>query len=102
MTLEALKKELPQAVARWGGADTKVKLVRRFAKDEAKIVLVKEDHDDKGKRLPDNDAYMIIYLRYFEGTWTSTRFEASWLYDNDEGKRMTYAIMLAIDQIGEK
>jgi len=109
-TLETLKKKLPQVVTgvvksdAWflGSNECKVKLVRRIAADEAKIILVLEGNDGDGKHLVRDDDYLVIHLRYFDGAWTTIRFEGSFHPDHVYIKRAAHALMLAIDQLGEK
>lgn len=106
-TFETLKKKLPEAVSdvvksdSWHiCGDAKVRLIRRIAADEAKVTVVSEVTRD-GRRWPSSDEYLTIYLRYFDGVWTTTRFDASCSTDSLVTKT-AHALMLAIDQIGEK
>jgi hypothetical protein len=106
-TFETLKKKLPQVVSRLAnsdswllGGDVKVRLIRRIAADEAKVTVVSEVTNN-GKRWPSQDEYLTLYLHYFDGAWTTTRFEGS-SSEKDFVNKTAYALMLGIDQIGER
>jgi hypothetical protein len=106
-TFTALKKRLPEVVTEWakksGRWDPKreatVELVRRFAADEAKVVIVFKGLDTMGKPDPLYDDVVTIYLRYYDGAWTTTRYDSSWT-PTVYGNKAVRFLMLAIDKSG--
>ena len=106
-TFEALKKRLPGVVTEWakksGRWDPKreptVELVRRVAADEAKLVIVFKGLDGMGKPDPLFDDIVTIYLRYFDGAWTTRRYDSSWT-PTVYGNKAVRFLMLAIDKSG--
>ena len=107
--LEALKKRLPALVdawkkKRWYDSETvKVRLVRLTGTNEAKITLLSEAIDPRtGRSDPNQDKALTIHLRYYDGAWTSTRFEATWPASNDWSNKAARFLMLAIDEASEK
>jgi hypothetical protein len=82
--LEDLKKRLPDAVAAWARErwyDTsrvEVRLARLVGPAEAKVTLVSLATDPRGQRQPNQDEVITVFLRYYDGSWSPTRFEASW------------------------
>ncbi len=109
--LEKLKKRLPGLVAEWQKAGRwvfpsdicEVKLVRRLSPVQAKITIgVSGVSTRTGQREPDSDQLLTIYIQFFEGSWTTTRFEATWGKDGDNHDKSARFLMLAIDEAGEK
>jgi hypothetical protein len=106
-TFEALKKRLPGVVAEWarksGRWDPKrepsVELVRRVAADEAKVVIVFKGLDGMGKPDPLFDDVVTLELRYFDGAWTTVRYDTSWS-PTVYGNKAVRFLMLAIDKSG--
>ena len=106
-TFEALKKRLPGVVTEWakksGRWDPKreaaVELMRRVAADEAKVVIVFKGLDGMGKPDPLFDDVVTVYLRYYDGEWTSTRYDSSWT-PTVSGNKAVRFLMLAIDKSG--
>jgi hypothetical protein len=106
-TFAALKKRLPGVVTEWakksGRWDPKreaaVELMRRVAADEAKVVIVFKGFDDKGRPDPRFDDVVTIYLRHFDGAWTTTRYDSSWT-PTVYGNKAVRFLMLAIDKSG--
>jgi hypothetical protein len=106
-TFAALKKRLPGVVTEWakksGRWDPKreanVELVRRIKADEAKVVIVFKGLDGMGKPDPLFDDIVTIYLRYFDGAWTTTRYDSSWTPTVYANKAVRF-LMLAIDKSG--
>jgi hypothetical protein len=106
-TFEGLKKRLPEVVTEWakksGRWDPKreaaVELVRRVATDEAKVVIIFKGLDGMGKPDPLYDDIVTIYLRYYDGAWTTTRYDTSWT-PTVYGNKAVRFLMLAIDKSG--
>jgi len=106
-TFAALKQRLPGVVTEWakksGRWDPKreavVELVRRVAADEAKVVIVFKGLDGMGKPDPLFDDVVTVYLRYYDGEWTSTRYDSSWT-PTVSGNKAVRFLMLAIDKSG--
>ena len=106
-TFAALKQRLPGVVTEWakksGRWDPKreasVELVRRVAADEAKVVIVFKGLDGMGKPDPLFDDVVTVYLRYYDGVWTTTRYDTSWT-PTVYGNKAVRFLMLAIDKSG--
>ena len=106
-TFEALKRRLPGVVTEWATKsgrwdpkrEGKVELARRVAADEAKVVIVFKGLDGMGKPDPLYDDVVTIYLRYFDGAWTTTRYDTSWT-PTVYGNKAVRFLMLAIDKSG--
>jgi len=106
-TFAALKQRLPGVVTEWakksGRWDPKreavVELVRRVAADEAKVVIVFKGLDGMGKPDPLFDDVVTVYLRYYDGEGTSTRYDSSWT-PTVYGNKAVRFLMLAIDKSG--
>jgi hypothetical protein len=60
-----------------GQPQAEVMLMRRIGPTEAKITILIHFRGDDPKKTVEA-ALFSIYLRYFEGSWTSTRLEGSW------------------------
>jgi hypothetical protein len=106
---EALKKRLPTAVAAWtketfGERTTEyaceVRSARRIGPAEAKLTLT-VTYAPGGKR-PRVDHLHVIFLRYYDGSWTTTRYEPRLAMNNPAGARDILLLMLAIDESKEK
>jgi hypothetical protein len=98
--LEELKKRLPGVVAAWAKEHwykdaVKVRLVRQIGPDEAKITL--QCHYQ-----PKYYELLTIYLRYYGGHWTTTRFDATWDAKDTHANKAVRFLMLAIDESGGK
>jgi hypothetical protein len=105
--LDALKKKLPEIARKWIKDMTvfqdqvEIKLVRQIGPTEAKTTLLFPYIDHRGIHQPKNDEMLTIHLRYYEGIWTSTGYQASW--GRMEWKELAvHKLMLAIDELGEK
>ena len=102
--LEALKKRLPGIMAAWAkerwyrSSKVEVRLVRRTGPAEARVILLSHHLGSDGRANPEHDEVLTVYLRYFEGAWTTTRFEATWSPGNHYNNRATRFLMLAIDE----
>jgi hypothetical protein len=104
-TFEGLKRRLPGVVTEWATKsgrwdpkrEAKVELVRRVAADEAKVVIVFKGLDGMGKPDPLFDDIVTISLRYFDGAWTTTRYDSSWT-PTVYGNKAVRFLMLAIDK----
>jgi len=79
--------------------EARVELVRRVAADRAKVVIVFKGLDGMGKPDPLYDDIVTIYLRYFDGAWTTTRYDSSWT-PTVYGNKAVRFLMLAIDKSG--
>jgi hypothetical protein len=108
VAFEALKKKLPELAAAWtkehwyAGKVVEVKVARRVGPAEAKVTFLAHSTNEKGQPDPSNDQLFSVYLRFYDGAWTSTRFEAGWSSTNDFNARAAHFLMLAIDQLGGK
>jgi hypothetical protein len=93
--LEALKKRLPGVLQAWNKQFTigfEFRLARLTGPAEAKLNF----------RAKDQGYFFSVWLRYYDGRWTTDRFAASW-----SGARFEFfttavhALMLAIDESEE-
>ncbi len=82
--LEALKKRLPRVVTTWakvrwyGGCGVvSVRSVRRLSANEAKITILSDD-PKRDERDANKQELITIYAHYYDGSWVTTRFEATW------------------------
>ena len=48
--------------------------------------------------MPERDEILVIYLHYYGGSWTSSRFEGTWPTKKDYNKKAARFLMLAIDE----
>jgi hypothetical protein len=78
-----------------------VKLVRQTSPTEAKLTLLLPYFDHQGAANPKGDEMATISLRYYDGSWTSTGYQASWSR-MDWKESAVHKLMLAIDELGEK
>ena len=73
---EALKKRLPGIVSAWAKTawltEPKLRLARRTSPTDAKIIFVARP----AVRDDDSDCIFSLYLRYYDGAWTTMRWEA--------------------------
>jgi hypothetical protein len=106
--LEDLKKRLPRIVAGWAKERwfdaVEVKSVHLLGPAEAKAHFLCKDVGVKGGRPADpvNDGFFTVYLRYYDGEWTASRFEASWERAAHHKNRALRFLMLAIDAADAK
>jgi hypothetical protein len=106
--LEGLKKRLPDAVAAWaherwaGSSRVEVRIVRLLGPAEAKLTLVSLAANTQGGREPEHDEVITVFLRYYDGAWSATRFEVSWPASDNESNKAVRFLMLAIDEAGSK
>jgi hypothetical protein len=107
---EALKKRLPTVVAAWtketfGERTTEyaceVRSARRIGPTEAKLTLTVTCAPG-GKRPARVAFVLVIFLRYYDGSWTTTRYEPRLTTNGLEGARDVLLLMLAIDESKEK
>jgi hypothetical protein len=68
-----------------------IKLLRQTSPTTAKVTI----------RLGASDEMVAVFLRYHHGSWTSTRYQATW-GTNAQAERAVHKLMLAIDELGEK
>jgi hypothetical protein len=74
-----------------------VKLARLIGPTEAKLTLVVSNKEHPGQS-PEH--FIIIYLRYYDGVWTTTHWEAG---NNISGRSHTVLVLTsAIDRAGGK
>jgi hypothetical protein len=85
-TFAALKQRLPGVVTEWAK-----KSGRWDPKREASVELV--------RRVAADDDIVTIYLRYYDGVWTTTRYDTSWT-PTVYGNKAVRFLMLAIDKSG--
>ncbi len=111
--LDAIKKQLPSIASRGCESglirEPKVRLARRTSPTEAKITLVAKTPTVSAEpgepEHPGADCFFVIYLRYFDGAWTTIRWEADYC---DSGSQKTpfrpyiQKLTLAIDEIDGK
>jgi hypothetical protein len=104
--LEALKKRLPDIVAAWAkeqwSEEIEVRVVRLVGPTQAKVSLLSAYKDGEGRRRPRRDVVFTIFLDYYDGAWTTTRYEALWVGTKDDRDRALQLLMLAIDEATEK
>jgi hypothetical protein len=106
--LEALKKKLPDIVSswakeRWYASETvEVRVVRMLGPSQAKVVLLSRASDGKRGPFPQNDIVFTIFLDFYDGTWSATRFDGSWPAKSDLENGSVRFLMLAIDEGAEK
>jgi hypothetical protein len=104
--LEAMKNKLPEVVTKWGEVNApkfgrrqqaKLRLVRQVGPTEAKVnVLVWSEQSG------DLDGVAVtIFLRYYQDSWTTTRYEGDW-GDAPGAANAARVLMLLIDELGEK
>src|SRR5262249_3646284 len=109
---EALKKRLPRLVEGWlkerwarevsaravgkPGYSSEVRLARLVGPAEAKVTVLLH-LSSGGRRVAWGDQVLTVHLRYYEGRWTSTGFDASWPAANTESSRTVRFLLLAID-----
>lgn len=106
--LEALKKRLPEVVKSWSKARwytdwvVEVRVVRMLGPTQAKVVLMSRSSDDKERLGSGQDKVFTIFLDFYDGIWSATRFEGSWPANNDFDNGSVRFLMLAIDEAAEK
>jgi hypothetical protein len=106
--LEALKKKLSEVVEKWGrdnavivrrsAEQAELRLARQVSPIEAKVTVLLNGSGEPPEPL-------TIYLRYYDGSWTSTRFEGrrkDAVPTDDDAVAAIRRLMLAIDELGEK
>jgi hypothetical protein len=100
--LEALKKRLPGVVCSWAKEHwstdevVEVRVVRMFSPTQAKVVLMSRRSDFMKKHGLGKDTVFTIFLDFYDGTWSATRF------DGDLPADSVRFLMLAIDEAAEK
>jgi hypothetical protein len=106
--LEAMKKKLSEVVKEWGEAHAhkvgqmgqghaKLRLARQVSPTEAKVsVLVWPE-----ARGEVDGVAVTILLRYYDGSWTTTRYEGDW-GDAPGAANAVRVLMMAVDELGEK
>lgn len=106
--LEALKKKLPGVVRswakeRWYTSETvEARVVRMLGPSQAKVVLMSRCANSKGEPDPQHDNVFTIFLDFYDGTWSATRFDATWPATSELRNTPARFLMLAIDEAAEK
>lgn len=106
-SLEALQKRLPAVLKTWCSQQkspleltSELRRVRALGHNEVKLTVYLWVTDSNGRRLPNTESIMAIYLKYHDGLWTAVRCD--WAA-NDEAARNSVAFLLdAIDETAEK
>jgi hypothetical protein len=107
-TLEALRKKLPDIAEAWpkerwyASAAVEVRVVRLLGPSQAKVVVLSKSADAKGGRQPDHDQVFTIFLDYYDGAWSATRFDPSSPAKADFDSWAVRFLVLAIDEAAEK
>jgi uncharacterized membrane protein YgcG len=55
-----------------------VHVVRMLGTTQAKVVLMSRAADEKERPDPNNDMVFTIFLVFYDGAWSTTRFDAPW------------------------
>ena len=104
--LEEMKARLPAVLKKWVKEDDslpfpytlELRVCRRFTPYQAKISIV---FHPAGKAAAQIKSEILNgFLSYHDGSWTTTRFEASWGWVDPRLSRATYSLMLAVDEAG--
>jgi hypothetical protein len=99
--LEALKKRMPEVAAGWAKehwyktGKVEFRIARLLDTAEARLTFVSVDQGG------DQDV-LTVYLRYHDGVWYTTRFEASWPANVNFNNKAARFLMLAIDEAAQK
>ena len=92
--LDVLKKRLPDLLVdsinkseRWAMKyEATVQSLRMIGPAEAKLTIRLEalsaEHTGTLEKVPTSDEVLVIFLSYYDGNWTTKRFEATWI-DSD-------------------
>jgi hypothetical protein len=104
--LEELKSRLPALLKTWAKEDqslpfmysAELRLCRRTAPDQAKISILCRPEGKAANQI--KSEVVNAFLSYQDGSWTTTRFEASWGWGDPRFNRATFFLMLAIDEAG--
>jgi hypothetical protein len=92
--LEALKKRLPDLLVdsinksdRWAMKyEATVQSLRLIGPAEAKLTIrleaLSSERTGTLEKVPASDEVLVIFLSYYDGNWTTKRFEATWV-DSD-------------------
>ena len=110
--LEALKKQLPAVLETWiqerhlgGSSSTFIPVLRRVrlvSESQAKVVVHLHSSDNTGK-VSDRAVYMLtVFLSYYDGLWTTVRFQWNDPYRDINWSAETHFLMDAIDETAEK
>jgi hypothetical protein len=115
--LEALKKKLPDVVGEWLKKEhsgfrpdqvlphkPKVRVLHLVAAERARAVILFEAYDAKGNPHRELDALLTVFLTYYDGIWTTDKFEVVVRNGNDAGTLRTGFpfLMVDIDEAAEK
>jgi hypothetical protein len=88
--LEPLRKKLPEVLAeavnkseRWSMKfEATVQSLRQIGPAEAKLTIRLEalagDGNGTLEKVPTSDEVLVIYLTYYDGVWTTRRFDGTW------------------------
>jgi hypothetical protein len=106
--LSKLKGSLPSILAHWDreerwfpGSQVQNLVIRRMSPLEARITIAFH-FVDGGRGSPEREHKEIItiYLRFFDGMWTTTHYEATWGVSEHQNRAFRF-LMVAIDQSAE-
>jgi hypothetical protein len=102
----AVKAKLPEVVKKWqevhwrNHGPAEVRLARQVSPTEAKVTILFPGLDGKGQPAPAENAAVTIYLSYYEGNWTTSRWQ---FFMHAPGSQAEIQLLtLAIDELGEK
>jgi hypothetical protein len=88
--LETLKKKLPETLTdgvnkseRWSMKyEATVQSLRLIGPSEAKLTVrleaLSSDQTGTVEKVPASDEVLVIYLTFYDGAWTTRRFEGTW------------------------
>jgi hypothetical protein len=106
--LEVLRKRLPRVVSDWVGNSDRyglvdqetmmVKTMRRISDSESRITFEVRVRDEKLAKIELHSELLTIYLRYYDGFWTTNRFEATWEANKTRLNKSARFLMEAIDE----
>jgi hypothetical protein len=104
--LEELKLRLPAVLKKWTREDEslplpytlELRLCRRTTPDQAKVSILCHPVGKTANQV--KSEVVNAFLSYQDGNWTTTRFEASWGWNDPRFNRATFSLMLAIDEAG--
>jgi hypothetical protein len=110
--LETLEKKLPEFLienidkSRWAFRyKSSVRFVRMTGPATAKIAVRLEafisGKDGSEVKEPSIDELLVIHLSYYDGVWTTQRYEGTFTADRDNNRRAKF-LMVALDELAAK
>jgi hypothetical protein len=102
--LEELKSRLPAVLKRWAKEDQslpvpytlELRVCRRTAPDQAKLSILCNPEGKAARQM--QGEVVNAFLSYHDGSWTTTRFEASGAWGDPRFNRSAFSLMLAVDE----